>query len=83
MKQYIKKHAYKDMQLGKISDYTFTSNESIYGLFSYGDKEGLTWGDLKPLNPGNTPRFASKQEALDEYFKEEYKKGFKDRIICK
>ena len=54
---------------------------TVNGLFSYAGTDGIEWVALEPETEHSTPRFRNKQEALDEYYKEDYKKGIKDRII--
>lgn len=75
-------HLYNDKTCLKASDYTFLNKKlnCVSGIFSYGDTEGVVWHGLTPSNEHSTPQFASGQDAMDAYFKEEYEKYGKTKV---
>lgn len=88
----MKNNRYVNLKLCKVTSFTFPMSKrereilnmpegTVNGIFSYAGKDGIEWNALEPEDEFSTPRFGSKQEALDEYYKQEYEKGTKDRII--
>lgn len=87
----LENNTYHDMKVGKTSTFTFPMSErertnlrlpegTVNGIFSYNGKDTV-WVNLEPENEYSKPAFKNEQEAWDEYYKEEYEKGTKDRIV--
>jgi hypothetical protein len=76
----IQMNNFTDKNMGKESEFCFpNSNGSISGIFSYADVDGIVWNGLVPSTPGNTPKYHSREEAMDAFFKDEYAKGWRDK----